>query len=944
MIEVDRPAGQLTELLLDLARVPRVGIPMLRYELLPPGTALGRFVVERAIGRGGFGVVYAARDPDLGRDVAIKLLRWGIGLARSDGGWIQREAEAVARLSHPAIVTLFDVGRCEHGAYLVFELLLGETLEARIARELILPREALRITSTVAEALAHAHAAGVLHRDLKPANVFLCTAGAVKVLDFGIAQLFDREETPSSGTPGYMPPEQRDGGAQDARTDLFTLGVMLKAMVRGGGGERSGGARGSREAEALAEALTQQEMARRPRGAREVKERADQLARRLEPGRRSAWLAAAGALLLAAMAAAWGWPGRERPPGERVVAALGPTLNRSGVAALDDLSGVVEIGLRQSDLFVVRGPARLRPLVPSLDEASQVGAWSEEARRLGARLLVLPKAEGDASSLRISLRVLDVATGAVSYQDGATAAALTAVPALVDQAILGLRRSLGDRGPASAGAAGRLSSPSVEAFHLFARGAACVEAAAEGGGLDDLQRCGAPLLKALELDPTFALAHYQLARLSSLSDHGSVEARRHLEAALARPTRLATRDEALALAWRDHLQGDDGAAVGRCAAILSGDPEDLQALALAGDLHFHAARHAEAIPFLAKLAATAPGAQWALDHLVVSLALAGRAEELAPIVAAEDPPGPARLRPVVHALGWMGRHDQAVRVAAQGRTSLPGSTGGFLLLEALTAAGRLEEAAALAEALQRAEPGHRGAFAHRVKLAVAGGHYQLAWRLAEAPPAATGGASAVDRSLLKATIAAGQPRVDRLRAETRKLAASAPDYLPLAAVPLALVGSLEDGRQAATLLSPTSTAGKEVAALLAWRAGDVAGAVSVLAGLEGTDPWPNDALAPAYLLAEVALASDPSEALGAATRFRRQLPRGPWRPWAEARALLIAAEAAARLGRRDEGACFLAELEGRLATADRGLALLDQVGRLRRTLPGSAAVCAAGPR
>ena len=118
----------LSQLLEDLAKVPRLSVPDEHFTGLAPGTAVGRFIIEREIGRGGFGVVYAALDPELGRSVALKLLRPGVGLARRQVDWIRREAEAVARLSHPGIVTLFDVGRAPEGAFLVFELLQGLSL------------------------------------------------------------------------------------------------------------------------------------------------------------------------------------------------------------------------------------------------------------------------------------------------------------------------------------------------------------------------------------------------------------------------------------------------------------------------------------------------------------------------------------------------------------------------------------------------------------------------------------------------------------------------------------------------------------------------------------------------------------------------------------------------------------------------------------------------
>ena len=138
--------------------------------------------------------MYEARDRELGRTVAFKAVRAGTRAATREERLL-REAEAAARLSHPNIVTLYDVGRSEHGPYLVLELLRGRRRSRSGSRADRSPlREALRIALEVAKGVAHAHAQGVVHRDLTPANVFLCDDGQVKVLDFGMAHAFGRRE------------------------------------------------------------------------------------------------------------------------------------------------------------------------------------------------------------------------------------------------------------------------------------------------------------------------------------------------------------------------------------------------------------------------------------------------------------------------------------------------------------------------------------------------------------------------------------------------------------------------------------------------------------------------------------------------------------------------------------------------------------------------------
>src|SRR5512147_314559 len=203
-------AGTLTGILQQIAETPEVALGQRWDEKLRPGAVVaGRFELVREIGRGGFGIVYEARDRQLGRTVAFKAVRAGERAALREERLV-REAEAAARLSHPNIVTLHDVGRTDHGPYLVLELLRGETLADRLDHGPLGVREALRVAVEIARGLAHAHGEGVVHRDLKPANVFLLEDGQVKLLDFGLAHALGRRRQ-DGGTPEYMAPEQWRG-------------------------------------------------------------------------------------------------------------------------------------------------------------------------------------------------------------------------------------------------------------------------------------------------------------------------------------------------------------------------------------------------------------------------------------------------------------------------------------------------------------------------------------------------------------------------------------------------------------------------------------------------------------------------------------------------------------------------------------------------------------
>src|SRR5712692_7808145 len=211
---------------------------------LRPGSRLGPYEVAAPLGAGGMGEVYRARDTRLGRDVAIKVLPEHLAKSPVALSRFEREAKAVAALSHPNILALYDVGSEQGVSYAVTELLEGETLRARLAQSAVPWRKAVEIGTAVAEGMAAAHSKGLIHRDLKPENIFLTSDGRVKILDFGLARWKPKPSatadaaTPTEteagtvmGTVGYMSPEQIRGTAADAPSDIFSLGCVLYEMV-----------------------------------------------------------------------------------------------------------------------------------------------------------------------------------------------------------------------------------------------------------------------------------------------------------------------------------------------------------------------------------------------------------------------------------------------------------------------------------------------------------------------------------------------------------------------------------------------------------------------------------------------------------------------------------------------------------------------------------------
>jgi hypothetical protein len=212
-------------------------------EIVPPeagdaalaaGATFDRYAVTRVIGRGGMGIVYAARDPKLGRDIAIKVLRPELArdnpeLARR----VTREARVMARISHPNVLGVFDVGTVRGQVYIAMELVTGTNLRGWLDAA---PRSIAEIVEAFAGAgrgLVAAHDAGVVHRDFKPDNVLVGGDGRIRVTDFGLAVERDSDDNLAGGTPPYMAPEQFDGGTVDGRTDQFAFCVALyEALYR----------------------------------------------------------------------------------------------------------------------------------------------------------------------------------------------------------------------------------------------------------------------------------------------------------------------------------------------------------------------------------------------------------------------------------------------------------------------------------------------------------------------------------------------------------------------------------------------------------------------------------------------------------------------------------------------------------------------------------------
>jgi len=213
------------------------------------GKKLAHYLIIKSLGRGGMGEVFLARDEKLGREVALKLLPEALKLDPERRSRFEREAQTVASLNHPNVVTLYAVEEAEGQPFLVMEYVDGPTLDAVVSAGGMVQDGFFSLALSLTEAVAAAHAKGITHRDLKPQNVMIDGEGRLKVLDFGLAKLFDdpvgaddltipaaahpTREGVIMGTAAYMSPEQAEGKPVDARSDVFSLGILLYQMVTG---------------------------------------------------------------------------------------------------------------------------------------------------------------------------------------------------------------------------------------------------------------------------------------------------------------------------------------------------------------------------------------------------------------------------------------------------------------------------------------------------------------------------------------------------------------------------------------------------------------------------------------------------------------------------------------------------------------------------------------
>jgi tetratricopeptide (TPR) repeat protein len=627
--------GALSRLLQEIALAPADDVVAAWKEQLRPGAQVGRFEIRGEIGRGGFGSVYEAVDPELGRNVALKALRPHRTGRELSAEWIKKEAEAVAKLNHPNIVTLFDVGRCAAGPYLVMELLRGETLAARLEKGALPLDEALRVADEMAGGLAHAHGQGVLHRDLKPANAFLCEDGRVKILDFGLAHLLGSEVGSSGGTPGFMAPEQARGETVDERADVYALGVVLFQLLTGKlpyekkaeRGVPSGGTppeipgAPSALVKILGRLLARDPAERMANGA-EAHAALSALRKSREP-RRALRIAQALALVavLAAVAAVL-WPRPPPLPPGRLTVALADTANLTGNPALDEISGLLATALEQSPRvsLLPHSLVAARAARPGAEPPARVDAAGalRAARETKAHVALSLEARAVAGGLEIEARGVDAARDRPLFTIREQTGGPAGIPDALDRMSDRIRSAL-QEDPAKAPPPMRLAqvvSPRPEAWEAWLEGQRLAREGRNREAKEAYER-------AVAADADFPLPHVALAVADEYGDRDALRA--HVEAALRHPDRIPAKERRLVEATSAEISWDWTRALERYDQVIAGWPDApeayVQAAVLTGTRFGDAAL---ARPYLEKVVELATGTP---DDRIKALERLGRLDE-----------------------------------------------------------------------------------------------------------------------------------------------------------------------------------------------------------------------------------------------------------------------------------------------------------------------------
>jgi len=483
------------------------------------GTCLGPYRIESKLGEGGMGEVFRAIDTRLGRSVAIKMTR------KQFSTRFEREARAISSLNHPNICTVHDAGP----NYLVMELVEGETIATLLKKGPLPQKTALLYASQILAALVEAHAKGIIHRDLKPGNIMIAKSG-VKVLDFGLAKS-EQDETVTAthmviGTPAYMAPEQREGKAADARSDVYSFGCVLYEMLTGA--RLSSGRRriASRKLERIVGRCLEEDPARRWQSASELQR---ELATVTLPRRWTRAAAVATAILVMSAAAYFAFRRPAKLTAKDTV-VLAEFENKTGDPVFDQtLRQGLTVQLEQSSFLSLVSDQRTQQVLRFMNRPPETRLTPEISREICERTGSSAVLEGSIAALGsqyiLWLRARNCRTGEVLAEQQAQAERKEGVLQALSGIAIQMRTRLGESLASvqeHSTALEEATTSSLEALKAYSAAQIALFAHGSAAAIPHFQH-------AIAIDPQFAMAHAYLGfRWQSMgqTDQGADEVRK----------------------------------------------------------------------------------------------------------------------------------------------------------------------------------------------------------------------------------------------------------------------------------------------------------------------------------------------------------------------------------------------------------------------------------
>jgi eukaryotic-like serine/threonine-protein kinase len=474
-----------------------------------PGTCLGPYEIISTIGEGGMGVVYRARDVRLGRTVAVKILSDVFGNDPTLRDRFKREARTIATLNHPHICTLYDVG----ANYLVMELVEGETIAARLKSGALPMKTALLYASQILAALAEAHSKAIVHRDLKPANIMIAKSG-IKVLDFGLAKSAEDETVTASrmvlGTPAYMAPEQREGKPADARSDIYSFGCVLCEMLTGTRVSFQRRHIPSPKLEKIVNRCLEQDPSRRWQS---VVNLARELAGVAPAGTRANRKPAATGSPLAGYSRSH----RTAKLADEITIVLADFADSTGDPDFDnELRRVLALQLENSPRLSLLSNARVSQTLGLMGRPADAkltpSAAAEVCERTGSAAVVEGSITNVGGKYVLSLRARNCQTGDILGQEQTRAANKENVFKTLAQMANLFGTRVGESLPRAEKArslSAEVTTRSLEAWRSYSAAMKAMQVRAQSAESFSL------LKRAVEIDPTFAMAHANLGLLHS---------------------------------------------------------------------------------------------------------------------------------------------------------------------------------------------------------------------------------------------------------------------------------------------------------------------------------------------------------------------------------------------------------------------------------------------